>query len=209
MTWHKADKPLIAMPPADMPLVGWRDPYIFEVGGSGRQWGMLMGSGLKGRGGAVMIYRSNSLLGGALFLTNTYAGAQLRCIYKVSLSSRTTACCLSMYDCMRWPLESPDKSPEKYPLANRVDVRWHAVRGGDDGHGRDVGVPAAAGAAGAAGRRAADRARPPQCFQPPQPLRELQVILRSRGSRRVATLTGQGRPPRLCCRCCQHPELLF
>lgn len=58
-----------------MPLVGWRDPYIFEVGGSGRQWGMLMGSGLKGRGGAVMIYRSNSLLGGALFLTDTYAGS--------------------------------------------------------------------------------------------------------------------------------------
>lgn len=66
VTWQKAEVPLIAVPPSSMPLVGWRDPFIFEVGGSseGGRWGMLMGSGLKGKGGAVMIYRADSLLGG-------------------------------------------------------------------------------------------------------------------------------------------------
>ena len=57
------------MPPPDMPLVGWRDPFIFEIKGkqgNGREWGMLMGSGLKGEGGAIMIYRSESLYGGTL-----------------------------------------------------------------------------------------------------------------------------------------------
>lgn len=65
--WSKRDEPVLPMPPPDMPLVGWRDPFIFEVkgqGGNGREWGMLMGSGLKGQGGAIMIYRSDNLYGG-------------------------------------------------------------------------------------------------------------------------------------------------
>ena len=51
-----------------MGLVGWRDPFIFErkgLEGNGREWGMLLGSGLKDGGGAVMIYRSTNLRGGA------------------------------------------------------------------------------------------------------------------------------------------------
>ena len=65
--WSKREEPVLPMPPPDMPLVGWRDPFIFETkgkGGNGREWGMLMGSGLKGQGGAIMIYRSESLYGG-------------------------------------------------------------------------------------------------------------------------------------------------
>ncbi len=65
--WSKREEPVLPMPPPDMPLVGWRDPFIFEIKGkqgNGREWGMLMGSGLKGQGGAIMIYRSESLYGG-------------------------------------------------------------------------------------------------------------------------------------------------
>lgn len=57
---------MLQFPPVNLPLVGWRDPYIFERGGNGKEWGMLMGSGLKGKGGAVLIYRSDDLLTGAL-----------------------------------------------------------------------------------------------------------------------------------------------
>ena len=66
VTWQKAEMPLIGLPPSSLPLVGWRDPFIFEVSdsSSGGRWGMLMGSGLKGKGGSVMIYRADSLLGG-------------------------------------------------------------------------------------------------------------------------------------------------
>ncbi len=48
--------------------MGWRDPFIFErkgLEGNGCEWGMLLGSGLKDGGGAVMIYRSENLRGGA------------------------------------------------------------------------------------------------------------------------------------------------
>jgi hypothetical protein len=46
-----------------MGLVGWRDPFIFEFKDKNgkMEWGMLLGSGIKGKGGAVMIYRSPEL----------------------------------------------------------------------------------------------------------------------------------------------------
>lgn len=64
----KLEEPMIANPPPSMSLVGWRDPYIFETRSvdSEREWGMLLGSGLKGKGGSVMIYRSKSLRSGKL-----------------------------------------------------------------------------------------------------------------------------------------------
>lgn len=68
-TWSKLEEPFLAYPPADLGLVGWRDPFIFErkgLEGNGREWGMLLGSGLKEAGGAVMIYRSDNLRGGVL-----------------------------------------------------------------------------------------------------------------------------------------------
>jgi hypothetical protein len=65
-TWVKLEEPMIANPPPSMPLVGWRDPYIFETMTSDNkhEWGMLLGSGIKGKGGSVMIYRSKSLRSG-------------------------------------------------------------------------------------------------------------------------------------------------
>lgn len=66
-TWVKQKEPMIAVPPPDMKLVGWRDPYIFEtINEQGKkEWGMLLGSGIKGQGGSVMIYRSKSLRAGS------------------------------------------------------------------------------------------------------------------------------------------------
>lgn len=68
MAWSKHSEPFLALPPSAMPLVGWRDPYIFEFKDQDghAEWGMLLGSGLKGRGGAIMIYRSADLHGGEL-----------------------------------------------------------------------------------------------------------------------------------------------
>ncbi len=65
--WVKSEEPFLAHPPPDMGLVGWRDPFIFEFHGKdGREeWGMLLGSGIKGKGGSVMIYRSPDLRSGA------------------------------------------------------------------------------------------------------------------------------------------------
>ena len=101
--WRKLEVPALPLPPANLPLVGWRDPFIFEVKGEKRiggeeglimaattvggeeeqqeqsengngdrdhhhrEWGMLLGSGFKGRGGTVLIYRSDDLHGGWRF----------------------------------------------------------------------------------------------------------------------------------------------
>ena len=99
--WRKLEAPALPLPPANLPLVGWRDPFIFEVkgearegvnaaeaaarrregGGGGhsdddvdddghlchREWGMLLGSGFTGRGGTVLVYRSDELHGGWRF----------------------------------------------------------------------------------------------------------------------------------------------
>ena len=65
--WVKSEEPFLPYPPPDMELVGWRDPFIFEFmtkSGQHKEWGMLMGSGIKGKGGAIMIYRSASLRSG-------------------------------------------------------------------------------------------------------------------------------------------------
>ncbi len=63
----KSEEPFLAYPPPDSNLVGWRDPFIFEFKGKDgrfKEWGMLMGSGIKGKGGSVMIYRSDNLRSG-------------------------------------------------------------------------------------------------------------------------------------------------
>ena len=73
--WEKREEPFLAYPPADMGLVGWRDPFIFEFKGQGgkEEWGMLLGSGTKGKGGAVLIYRSDTLYGGVHALPSARA----------------------------------------------------------------------------------------------------------------------------------------
>ncbi|KAL3140314.1 hypothetical protein ABBQ38_004579 [Trebouxia sp. C0009 RCD-2024] len=97
--WSKREEPVLPMPPPDMPLVGWRDPYIFEIKGkqgNGREWGMLMGSGLKGQGGAIMIYRSESLYGGWRYdgmlcqADNVETGAMWECPLLLELTQTET-----------------------------------------------------------------------------------------------------------------------
>ena len=89
--WEKREEPFLAYPPADMGLVGWRDPFIFEFKGQGgkEEWGMLLGSGTKGKGGAVLIYRSDSLYGGARAISAQPPMADQH------LLSNTALCCHS------------------------------------------------------------------------------------------------------------------
>lgn len=62
-TWVKEDVPFLALPPSDIPLGGWRDPYIIGRPGQGgnTRWRMIIGSGLKNKGGIVMVYESDHL----------------------------------------------------------------------------------------------------------------------------------------------------
>ena len=64
--WRKLDVPVLPLPPPNAGLVGWRDPFVFEAPGvnGATEWAMLLGSGLKGKGGAALIYRAPSLTSG-------------------------------------------------------------------------------------------------------------------------------------------------
>ncbi len=41
--------------------------YIIQTGGNGREWLLLIGSGIDGRGGALLLYRSDHLSSGTSF----------------------------------------------------------------------------------------------------------------------------------------------
>ena len=56
--WKKLDDPVIAAPPAGLEVTGFRDPAVWREGES---WMMALGSGIRNRGGAVLLYRSRDL----------------------------------------------------------------------------------------------------------------------------------------------------
>jgi len=57
-TWTKDSTPVIAAPPAGLDVTGFRDPVPWR---HGDQWLMAVGSGIRGKGGAVLLYRSRDL----------------------------------------------------------------------------------------------------------------------------------------------------
>jgi beta-fructofuranosidase len=57
-TWTKDSEPVIAVPPAGMDVSGFRDPTPWR---HGDWWYMVVGSGVRGKGGAVLLYRSKDL----------------------------------------------------------------------------------------------------------------------------------------------------
>jgi beta-fructofuranosidase len=61
-TWTKRPAPVIAAPPKDMAVTGFRDPAPWrEPSLAGGAWLMAVGSGTKDKGGAVLLYKSADL----------------------------------------------------------------------------------------------------------------------------------------------------
>ena len=58
-SWRKHPDVLIAGPPDELDTVGFRDPFVWRDGDG---WSLLVGSGIRGHGGAVLQYRSEDLL---------------------------------------------------------------------------------------------------------------------------------------------------
>jgi len=56
--WEKHSEPVIARPPEHLAVTGFRDPCVWR---EGREWLMALGSGVKGKGGAVLLYESHDL----------------------------------------------------------------------------------------------------------------------------------------------------
>jgi beta-fructofuranosidase len=61
-TWTKRPTPVIATPPKDMQVTGFRDPAPWrEPALAGGAWLMALGSGTKEHGGCVLLYKSSDL----------------------------------------------------------------------------------------------------------------------------------------------------
>jgi beta-fructofuranosidase len=57
-TWVKVPTPVIAEPPAGMDTTGFRDPSPWRMGDS---WYLVVGSGIRGKGAAILLYKSTDL----------------------------------------------------------------------------------------------------------------------------------------------------
>jgi beta-fructofuranosidase len=57
-TWEKLKEPVIAAPPSGMAVTGFRDPCVWR---EDDQWWLVLGSGTRARGGAILLYRSPDL----------------------------------------------------------------------------------------------------------------------------------------------------
>ncbi|MCY3865434.1 MAG: glycoside hydrolase family 32 protein [Chloroflexi bacterium] len=61
LTWDKHPaNPVIPAIPAGLDLIGFRDPFLWKE--DDERWYMLLGSGIKGRGGVALLYRSPDLI---------------------------------------------------------------------------------------------------------------------------------------------------
>jgi beta-fructofuranosidase len=56
--WKKLPEPIIAVPPAGLTVTGFRDPCLWREGDA---WMLTLGSGVKGKGGMVLLYTSPDL----------------------------------------------------------------------------------------------------------------------------------------------------
>jgi len=56
--WKKGSAPVIASPPPGMVVAGFRDPAPWRYWGS---WYLCVGSGVRGKGGMILLYRSKDL----------------------------------------------------------------------------------------------------------------------------------------------------
>ena len=63
--WEKLQEPAIAGPPPGMQLTGFRDPFVIQRGQDGQPWQLIIGSGVKGRGGTILLYQSAHAASGA------------------------------------------------------------------------------------------------------------------------------------------------
>jgi beta-fructofuranosidase len=56
--WKKLPEPVIATPPAGLEVTGFRDPALWR---EGNNWMLILGSGVRGKGGMILLYTSRDL----------------------------------------------------------------------------------------------------------------------------------------------------
>jgi beta-fructofuranosidase len=57
-SWKKTPQPVITTPPAGLDVTGFRDPALWR---EGNNWMLILGSGIRGKGGMILLYTSTDL----------------------------------------------------------------------------------------------------------------------------------------------------
>jgi len=102
---RKLGSPVIAAPPPELVdrLLGWRDPFVFAdelPGTSERCWRMLLGTGIKGVGGAALIYTSFAADGTTGWsFTGVLCDASMQQQQQCALDSATCVGVGAMWEC--------------------------------------------------------------------------------------------------------------
>jgi len=58
-SWKKLSEPIIPRPPQHLAITGFRDPGVWR---EGKEWLLTLGSGIRGKGGAILLYESHDLV---------------------------------------------------------------------------------------------------------------------------------------------------
>lgn len=78
--WDKLEQPLIPHPPDGRKLTGFRDPFVFQKGGKGSKWKLIVGSGVKDEGGTILLYHSDAVSTGWHYQGDLTNGKTRRCL---------------------------------------------------------------------------------------------------------------------------------
>jgi beta-fructofuranosidase len=57
-SWTKLPHPVIPSPPPSLEVTGFRDPCLWR---EGERWMLILGSGIRGKGGTILLYSSSNL----------------------------------------------------------------------------------------------------------------------------------------------------
>jgi len=58
LRWNKLPDPVVAAPPPGLAVTGFRDPFVWR---EADKWMLILGSGFRGKGGAILLYTSTDL----------------------------------------------------------------------------------------------------------------------------------------------------
>ena len=101
--WAKAEEPIIQYPPGGMALEGFRDPYVIQQGGLEQPWRIILGSGIKGRGGTLLVYESQHLTHGVHELCLSLLGAFILYLLKTHRDCLVTILQSRHWRARTWP----------------------------------------------------------------------------------------------------------
>lgn len=146
--WKKLSEPVIAAPPTGLEITGFRDPALWR---EGDRWMLILGSGIRGKGGMILLYTSSDLRhwtflhplieGSASRLTGVNpvdTGEMWECPDFFSLGDKYVLL-ISTMGKVRWKVGT--YSNHRFTLENEGVVDWgsyYAAKSVLDAHGRRV-----------------------------------------------------------------------